>query len=83
MKTELKLTVPLSIFGIKKREILGAWTYNDGSCRVTYKCNIFPTYYIEISLEKSQYITVGLSFFSRTVFELARAGSLSYPKQVT
>ena len=33
--------------------------------------------------EKSQYITVGKSFFSRTVFELAHAGSLSYPKQVT
>ena len=33
--------------------------------------------------EKSQYITVGLSFFSRTKFELAHAGSLSYQKQVT
>ena len=49
--------------------------------------HINATYSQHITLksvyEKSQYITVGKSFFSRTVFELAHAGSLSHPKQVT
>ena len=84
ISAEWKLPVQLSIFGAGRRQLAGAWTYSDSSCRAIYKCNIFPTSRIEISLWKRLGHNEWCKSFSfRTVFELAHAGSSSYPKQVT